>query len=75
MIVDTTALLAILFQEDDAARFAQGLRGAERPSVSAATLAEAGFVVANRKAESALADLESLDGCTGVQVVPCRSGE
>jgi ribonuclease VapC len=70
MIVDTSALLAILFQEDDAARFAQTLHDAEHPSISAATLAEAGLVVAHRKGESALADLESLVGRAGLQVVP-----
>jgi len=47
VIVDTSALIAILFQEPDAQIFADALASAERPEISAATLFEA-FTVADR---------------------------
>ncbi|MDQ3416877.1 MAG: type II toxin-antitoxin system VapC family toxin [Actinomycetota bacterium] len=45
MIVDTSALVAILRAEDDADRFIGALAGAGRPRISAATLVETAVVV------------------------------
>jgi ribonuclease VapC len=45
MIVDTSALLAVLFDEPDAARFAEAIAAADPCRISAATLAEAAIVV------------------------------
>ena len=45
MIVDTSALIAILRDEPDAARFAQAIADAARCSMSAATFVEAAAVI------------------------------
>lgn len=45
MIVDTSALLAILFAEDDAQRYSESIAGAEVRLVSAANYLEAAIVV------------------------------
>ena len=45
MIVDTSALLAILFADDDAERYADALAGAEERLISAANYLEAAIVV------------------------------
>lgn len=45
MIIDTSALLAILFTEDDAERYADAIAGAEVRLTSAANYLEAGIVV------------------------------
>jgi ribonuclease VapC len=45
MIVDTSALVAILFAEDDAAVYAEAIEAAPRRAISAAGYVEAGAVV------------------------------
>lgn len=45
MIVDTSALLTILFAEDDAERFADAIASADVRLISAASYLEAGIVV------------------------------
>ncbi len=45
MIVDTSALVAILRAEEDADRFIDALASADRPRLSAATLVETAVVV------------------------------
>jgi len=48
MVVDTSAVLAILLGEDDAAHFAQAIELAERSAMSAANWLEAAVVIDNR---------------------------
>jgi ribonuclease VapC len=48
MIVDTSALLAVLFEESEAEDFAHAIAGAEVPRMSAANLLEAGIVSDNQ---------------------------
>ena len=48
MIIDTSAVLAILFAEDDATRFATAIAEAEVRLISAANYLEAGLVVDNQ---------------------------
>lgn len=45
MIVDTSAVLAILFEEDDAELYARAIAAAESRRISAATFVETGVVV------------------------------
>ncbi|MBA2695490.1 MAG: type II toxin-antitoxin system VapC family toxin [Actinobacteria bacterium] len=45
MIVDTSAIVAILRSENDADRFIDALAGADEPRISAATLVETAVVV------------------------------
>jgi ribonuclease VapC len=48
MVVDTSAVLAILLGEDDAAHFAQAIELAERSAMSAANWLEAAVVIDTR---------------------------
>ena len=48
MIIDTSAVLAILFAEDDAATYASAIAGAEVRLMSAANYLEAGVVIDNQ---------------------------
>jgi ribonuclease VapC len=60
MVVDTSALVAILFAEPDAERFARALADAPVRLLSAVTRVELSFVVEGRKGEAGRADLELL---------------
>jgi ribonuclease VapC len=48
IVIDRSALVAILEQEKDAARYAEAIAEAQAPLISAATVAEAGIVMYNR---------------------------
>lgn len=48
MVIDTSAILAILFAEDDAERYARAIQEAVACSVSAASYLEAALVIDNR---------------------------
>jgi ribonuclease VapC len=56
MVVDTSALVAILFAEPDAERFARALGDAPVRLLSAVTRAELSFVIEGRKGETGRAD-------------------
>jgi ribonuclease VapC len=60
MVVDTSALVAILFAEPDAERFARALGDATVRLLSAVTRVELSFVIEGRKGEAGRADLEQL---------------
>jgi ribonuclease VapC len=70
MIVDTSALLAILEQEADAERMARAIGSASGASLSSATLVEAGIVVQARRGDEGARDLDLLITKLGVAVVP-----
>ena len=70
MVVDTSALLAILFDEADADRFTHALSGAERVTMSAASLLEAGIIVDNKLGPKAGRQLDLLVEQAGVTVIP-----
>ena len=60
MIVDTSAVLAILFAEDDAARYADAIAQADMRQISAANYLEAGIVVDNQISAAAGRQLDAL---------------
>ena len=60
MVVDTSALVAILLREPDAERFAVALEEARVRLLSAVTRVELTFVIEGRKGEAGRADLERL---------------
>ena len=70
MVVDTSALVAILLQEDDAPRFTAALAAADAPVISAATFAEAGIVIGLRRGLEGERDLDRLLSKAGIEVVP-----
>jgi ribonuclease VapC len=77
MVVDTSALVAILFGETDADRFSRALADAPIRIVSAATRVELTFVVEGRKREAGRADLDLLfrDGGFEIADVTARQAE
>ncbi|WP_419938611.1 type II toxin-antitoxin system VapC family toxin [Candidatus Palauibacter sp.] len=70
MIVDTSAILAILFREEDARRFERALASASAPQISAATLVEAAMVAEARGGLGAGQDLDDLLERVPIQVIP-----
>ena len=48
IVVDSSALIAILDNEEDAVRYADAIAEADTPMLSAATLVETGIVMLNR---------------------------
>jgi len=60
MVVDTSALIAILLREPDADRFAGALGEAQVRLLSAVTRVELAFVIEGRKGQAGRADLERL---------------
>jgi ribonuclease VapC len=77
MVVDTSALAAILFGEPDAGRFAHALGTAPVRLLSAVTRVELSFVIEGRKGETGRADLELLlrDGGFDIVVVTPQQAE
>jgi ribonuclease VapC len=70
MVIDTSALVAILDNEADARRYAEAIAAAPVRLVSAATLLEASIVLVARHGEEALADLDQLLRDAEAEVVP-----
>jgi ribonuclease VapC len=68
MIIDTSAVLAILFAEDDAERYADAIAGAEVRLMSAASYLEAGIVVDNQIGAAAGQQLDVLISRAGIGV-------
>jgi ribonuclease VapC len=60
VIIDTSAVLAILFDEEDAARFADAIAGADQRTMSAANFLEAGIVIDNQLGPAAGRELDAL---------------
>jgi ribonuclease VapC len=69
MVVDTSALVAIVFDEADADRFAQALAEASRALMSAVTRVELSFVVEGRKGSSGRAGLENFLRQSRIEIV------
>jgi ribonuclease VapC len=68
MVVDTSALLAILEEEPDAAVYAEAIADADPPLISAASLVEAGIVLLNRHGPRGLRKMNGLIQEGGFQV-------
>ena len=60
IVVDTSALVAILDEEPDALTYAEAIADADQPLISAATLVEAGIVMFNRRGTKAAQMLDRL---------------
>ena len=70
MIVDTSALIAILEQEPEAERMARAIAGASGASLCSATLVEAGIVVQARRGDEGARDLDLLIAKLGIVLEP-----
>ncbi len=67
MVVDTSALLAILFGEPERDRFIEALASASRVLISSGTLVEASLVVESRRGEVAGRELDLFLHRAGVE--------
>lgn len=70
MVIDTAALVAILFDEPDRRDFTHALAAASVRVISVATLVEAGIVVEARIGDAGGRELDLLLHPVGVEVMP-----
>src|SRR5215831_1689720 len=70
MVVETSAVLAILLAEPEAAEFAQLIEDDPAPLISAASMLEAGIVLISRYRPDARGDLQDFLAQGGLQVEP-----
>ena len=68
MVVDTSAIVAILLREPDAARYDQALADATLRVISAVTRVELSFVMEGRKREIGRADLGRLLNDVSIEI-------
>jgi ribonuclease VapC len=69
MVLDTSALVAILADEPERTDFIRLLAGADDPLISAATLLEASIVMQARSGQGGVEDLDQLLQTAGVRCV------
>jgi len=69
VVLDTSALLAMLLGEPERDRFIAALAEAEDPLISAGTLLEASIVVQNKLGDAGLVDLDELMSAAEVRCV------
>ena len=70
MVIDTSALMAILRKEPDGPAFLDAMLAAAQPRISAVTALEAAIVSEGRTEPEALGTVELLMHSAGVEVVP-----
>lgn len=69
IVLDTSAVVAILFEEDDHHRYEVAIGSASACFVSAVTRVELSFVIEGRKGEAGRERLERFFALTGAEVV------
>ena len=70
MIVDTSAIVAILFNEADARNYAQAIARADSCRVSAATFVETAIVVESQTKDSGSRQLDAFFRRAGITIEP-----
>ncbi|WP_198370350.1 type II toxin-antitoxin system VapC family toxin [Roseomonas rosulenta] len=70
MILDTSAVLAILKDEPEAAAFGDALSGARRVAIAAPTLVELSIVAESRAGEAVRSRIDALLHSLDIEVVP-----
>jgi ribonuclease VapC len=70
MVIDTSALAAILFREPERQKFLEAIIADGSRLVSAATMLEAGIVIEGRQGEAAGREFDLFAVRAGLQVVP-----
>ena len=73
MIVDTSAIVAILRREPEAPEFFDRVAEAARPAMSAASFVEAALVIEGRGGRQAGADFDNFLARAGVEIVAITS--
>jgi ribonuclease VapC len=70
IVIDSSALVAILQNEPERAQFASLIARANRKFVSAVTLLEAGMIARSRRGEAGLAALSEIIADAEIEIVP-----
>jgi ribonuclease VapC len=70
IVIDSSALIAILQNEPERAQFASFIAHANRKYVSAVTLLEAGMVARSRRGDAGLAALGEILADAEIEIVP-----
>lgn len=70
IVIDTSAILAILFQEDEASAAANALLGASTRLLSAANWVEASIVAEAKKGAAGALEFDAMIESAGVEIVP-----
>jgi ribonuclease VapC len=70
MIIDTSAIVAILFNEDDAQIYAEAISRADSCRVSAATFVETAIVVESQTKNNGSRQLDALIRRAGITIEP-----
>lgn len=70
MILDTSALLAILQDEPERARFVEAIQSAESSSLSVVSYVECSIVLYARRGADAIRDLDLLIAKAAIRLVP-----
>src|SRR5947209_4377808 len=70
MIIDTSAIVAILSDEPERPAFNEAIERAGSCSISAASFVEASIVIENRSGYNALRDFDLFMASAGIEIVP-----
>jgi len=70
MVIDTSAVMAILQSEPEARRFAEAIETATVRLISAVSILEAGILVESRKGEDGARELDALVAAAALEVIP-----
>jgi ribonuclease VapC len=70
VIIDTSAIIAILFEEEDAAGYAEALAASASCRISAATYVEASIVVESQTKSRGSRQLDALMNRAGIVIEP-----
>jgi ribonuclease VapC len=70
MVIDTSALIALLLNEEDAGRLAQAIEDDSLRLLSAANLVETSIVIESRKGEAGGRELDLLLYRAAIEIVP-----
>ena len=73
IVVDSSALIAIYFDEAEKASFADAVISVDGPCIGAPNFLEASMVVEARKGEAGCRELDRIADNLGLQVVPFES--
>src|SRR3954465_444563 len=70
MVVDSSAILSILLQEDDRERYAKAIAGSADPEISSVSVLEATLVIGARKGTRGIDQLDDFLVLSGIRIVP-----
>ena len=70
MVIDSSARLAIVLDEEDRILFRDALAEATMPVMSAATFVEVGIAALNRDGEEARASIDMIVAQNGIRILP-----